>query len=58
MLCTDDADIVCFQIEEQPCKHDGKYRCSVWFVRIDSFGIQDENHVPDDDETYGHGHFR
>ena len=43
-----------FQIEEQPCEDDGRYRCSLRFVRIDSFGSQDGGHVPDDETYYGH----
>ena len=46
-----------FEIEEQPCKDDGSYRCSVRLVRIDSLGSRNGNHVPDD-ERYGQAHFR
>ena len=46
-----------FEIEEQPCENDDSYRCSVRFVRIDSLGRQDGNHVPDY-ERYGQGYFR
>ena len=46
-----------FEIEEQPCKDYDSYRCIVRFVRIDSLGDLNGNHVPDD-ETYGQGHFR
>ena len=39
------------------CIRDSSYRCSVRFVRIDSLGRQDGNHVPDY-ERYGQGYFR
>ena len=43
------------EIEKQPCEYDGRYRCSARFVRIDNFGNQDGDHVPDD-EIYGQSH--
>ena len=46
-----------FETEEQPCKDDGSYRCSVRIVRIDSLGGLNRNHVPDD-ENYGQSYFR
>ena len=51
MRYEDEDDAIFFQIEEQPCEDDGRYRCGVWFARIDSFGSLMT-------ETYGQGHFR
>ena len=42
---------------KKPCEEDAKYCCSLLFVRIDSFGSQDGDHVPAD-ETCGQCNFR
>ena len=46
-----------FEIEKQPCKDNGSYRCSMPLVRIDSLRSLQGKNVPDD-ERYGQGHFR
>ena len=54
-IYADDAGIVS-RWRNNLANDDDRYRCSLWLVRIESFGTRDREHVCED-ETCAQGHF-